>query len=212
MKKLRWALVAMMMVNGLAFAADDAAKPPAPPPNSSDAFNPARLPALLKWSNTLIAKLEESSGMVRSDEAKKVFAEAIAAANEFHAGLEQLSAAAQAAKDDEVRRLTAQLREKFSELQQYNNILGTWMELDQAKTQQAERGKDNPDLNACYQRIIDLLNKRLDLQNQVGAVNREIRKERQALQQFIQSAPDNAPAAEPPKPAPNATTKPNDAP
>ena len=118
-----------------------------------------------------------------TDEAKKVFAEAIAMAGEYRAGLEQLSAAVQAGKDDEAGRLTAQLREKRPELWQYAAILPTYVELDQAKTMQAEGGKDNPDLNARYQRIIDLLTKRLDLQNQIGAANRELFKERQALQQ-----------------------------
>jgi len=200
MKKLRPALVAMMMVTGLAFAAGDAEKPPVPPPRRANDFDQARLPLLVTWADQLIARWQETSGALHTDEAKKVFGEAIAKAKEFRAGLGQLTEAYKAGKDDEAARLADQLREKRLPLAQYAATLPTYAEIDQAEALQVERGRDNADLDARYQRIIDLLNKRLELQNQVGAVNREIFKERQALQQSIQAAPANAPAAEPAKP------------
>jgi hypothetical protein len=199
MKKLRPALVAMMMVTGLAFAAGDAEKPPVPPPRRANDFDQARLPLLVTWADQLIARWQETSDALHTDEAKKVFGEAIAKAKEFRGGLGQLTEAYKAGKDDEAARLADQLREKRLPLGQYAATLPTYAEIDQAETLQVERGRDNADLDARYQRIIDLLNKRLELQNQVGAVNREIFKERQALQQSSQAAPANAPAAEPPK-------------
>jgi hypothetical protein len=211
MKKLGPALVVMMVAAGLALAASDAEKPavppdvaPSPPQRRADDFDPTRLPALVTWNDQLIARWQERSGTLHTEEATQVFAEAIAKAKEFRAGLEQLSEDFQAGKNDEARGLTAQLREKRPELAQYAATLPTYAELDQAKTLQAERGQDNPDLDARYQRIINLLNKRLDLQKQVGAVNREIFNERQALRQSIPGAPGNAPAAEPPKSEPKA--------
>jgi acyl-CoA reductase-like NAD-dependent aldehyde dehydrogenase len=154
--------------------------------------------------------MEEKSGTLHTDEAKKVFADAIATANKFRAGLEQLSADFQAGKEDEARQLIAQLRDWFPEMQQYNNILGTWGELDQVKTLQAARGKDNADLNARCDRVIGLLNKRLDLVNQISALNRELMTEREGLQPLVQNAPGNAPAAAPPKSDPKPAAKPNE--
>ncbi|MGD1000986.1 MAG: hypothetical protein ABSA67_09850 [Candidatus Brocadiia bacterium] len=197
MKKLRLALVAVMMAAGLAFAAGDARIPPSRRANDFDA---TRLPLLIVWNDQLIARWQELSGPLHTDEAKKVFGDAIAKAKEFRAGLGQLTEAYKAGQDDEAARLTDQLREKRLPLAQYAATLPTYAEIDQAEALQVERGRDNADLDARYQRIIDLLNKRLELQNQVGAVNREIFKERQALQQSIQAAPANAPAAEPAKP------------
>jgi hypothetical protein len=219
MKKPWRALVAMMMATGLAFAAGDAEKPPAPPvppsnaptapPHPADDFDPSRLAAQLKQNEEMIARWEQSLSTVRTDETKKVLTEAIAQAKEAQAGLEQLSDAVQAGKVSEARQLAAQLRENRLESLRYAAIVPTYLELDRAMTLQAERGADNPNLNARCQRIIDLLNKRLDLLTQLSAVNREISKERQALQQAIESAPDHAPAAEPPKPAPKPAAKPD---
>lgn len=214
MQKLRMALIAMTMATGLTFAAGDAEKPPVPPgdappaPRRADDFDPSQLPALLQWNERLIGQWEGQSGLLRTDEAKKVFAEGIALAKTYRAGLEQLSAAVEAGKEDEAARLTAQLRERRPDLAQYAATLPTYMELDQAKTLQAERGAGNADLNARCKRIIDLLNKRLDLQKQIGAVNRELFKQRQALQQSLQNPPGNAPAVEPPKPAPQPEPQP----
>ena len=213
MQKLRLAVIAMTMATGLAFAAGDAGKPAVPPgdapppPRRADDFDPSRLPTLLQWNEWLIGQWESQSGLVRTDEARKAFAEGIALAKEYRAGLEQLSAAAEAGKEDDAAKLTAQLREKRPDLAQYATILPTHLELDQAKTLQAERGTDNADLDARCERIIDLLNQRLDLQKQIGAVNRELVKQRQALQQSIQNPPDNAPGVEPPKPAPQPEPK-----
>ena len=203
MKKLRLALVATMMAAGLAFAAGDAEKPavspaaaPARPPRRAGDFDAATLPMLITWHEQLTARWQATSDRLHTDEAKKVFADAIAKGKEFRAGLGQLTEAYKAGQEDEAARLADQLREKRLPILLYAATLPTYAEIDQAETLQVERGRDNADLNARYQRIIDLLNKRLDLQNQVGAVNREIFKERQALQQSIQAAP----AAEPPKP------------
>ena len=201
MKKLRLALMAMMMASGLAFAAGDAEKPPvspaaapAPAPRRPGDFDAATLSLLVTWNEQLIARWQATSDRLHTDEAKKVFGDAIAKAKEFRAGLAQLAEAYKAGKEDEAARLGDQLREKRLPLVQYTATLPTYAEIDQAETLQVERGRDNADLDARYQRIIDLLNKRLELQNQVGAVNREIFKERQALQQSIQAAPATAPA------------------
>jgi hypothetical protein len=224
MKTFGLALVAVFTVTGLGFAADDAARTPTPaaPPGESSAarhhagdFEPSRLPALIKQNDQMIAHWEEALGRVRTDETKKVLGDAIAKAKEFRAGLEQLSDTIQAGKEDEARQLTGRLRERRPELLQYAATLPSHIELDQMKTLQAERGKDNPELNAHYQRIIDLLNKRLDLQNQLSAVNRDLQVERQALPKSNEAAPGQAPAAEPPKPEPAPEPKskanPNDA-
>jgi uncharacterized protein YukE len=211
MKRLWPALVAALMVTGLAFAADDAAKTAAPAapagevsaPRHAGDFEPSRLPAMLKQNEQLIARWEGALGEAYADDTKKALGEAITKAKEFRAGLERLSDAVQAGKEDEARQLTSQLREKRPALLQYAAILPTYLEIEQAKAMQAERGKDNPVLNLRCLRIIDLLKKRLELQKQIGAVNGEIWAERQALQESIEGAPVNAPAAEPPKAEPN---------
>ncbi len=207
MKKIRLALMAMMMASGLAFAAGDAEKPavspaaaPAPAPRRPGDLDAASLQSVVTWNDQLIARWQMTSDRLHTDEAKKVFADAIAKAKEFRAGLGQLTEAYGADKQDEAARLADQLREQRLPLFQFAAVLPTNAEIDQAETLQIERGRDNADLDARYQRIIDLLNKRLELQNQMGAVNRDIFKERQALQQSMQAVPGNAPAAEPAKP------------
>jgi len=216
MKNLRPALVAVMVMTaaGLAWAAGDAEQQavpanaaPAQPRRGGDDFDPSRLPALITQNDQMIARWEARAGTLHTDEATRAFAEGLAKAREFRAGLEQLSVDYQAGRNDEARELTAQLREKRPELAQYAATLPTCAELDQAKSLQAERGQDNPDLNAHCQRIIDLLDKRLELQKQIGAVNREIFSERQTLRQPIRGAPGNAPGAEPPKAEPNPEPK-----
>ena len=91
-----------------------------------------------------------------------MFGDAIAKAKEFRAALAQLAEAYKAGKEDEAARLGDQLREKRLPLVQYTATLPTYAEIDQAETLQVERGRDNADLDARYQRIIDLLNKRLE--------------------------------------------------
>jgi hypothetical protein len=144
--------------------------------------------------------------MLHTDEAKKAFAAGIAMAKEYRAGVEQLTAAIEAGKEDEAARLTAQLREKRPDLWQYSSVLPTYAELDETMTLRAERGKENPDLDARCHRIIELLNRRLDLQNRIGAVNRELFQERTALQLVVRNPPGGT-SAEPPKP-PQAEPKP----
>ena len=70
-----------------------------------------------------------------------------------------------------------------------------YTEIDRTAARQAAQGKDNPELSAHCQKVIDLLNRKLDLQNQSAAVESDLNAERQTLRQT--AAPRGTSAAVP---------------
>jgi hypothetical protein len=71
--------------------------------------------------------------------------------------------------------------------------------VEQLRSVQAERGKDDPQLNARVEKVIGLMKQRLELQNQMFAIDSELSKERRELGP-IGRPPEMPRPPEPPRP------------
>ena len=147
----------------------------------------------------MISRWEEMLSRTHGEEAKTLLNEAISKAKELEATLEKRTAAFQAGQDDVVRNTAGVVQTEYAALGKYFAIIPILLEIDRTKAMQDEQGKDNPDLSAHCQKIIDLLNKKLELQTQLVSLENDLNKERGSLRQPMRGM---APAAPPPGRAP----------
>ena len=207
MRKFWGALLAVMMATGFACVTASAAgegdqpppppeaatRPPAPPGDAADRQVEMIRQMIVRWESVL--------GRARTDEAKKLLNEAIGKGKELQSTLEKRTAALRAGQDDVVRNMAGEVQEQYTALSKYLVIVPVFLEIDRTKAMQDEQGKDNPELSAHCQKVIDLLNKKLELQTQLLGLENDLNKERQALAQPVRGMPGMPPAM-PPRGAP----------
>jgi hypothetical protein len=148
-----------------------------------------------------IADWERILGQAHYEPLKKVAGEAISKGKEFQTILEKQTVALQAGKDDIVRNLAGEVQAQDTVLSKYLQIVPICVEIDRTKAMQDKYGKDDADLNARCQKVIDLLNKKLELYTQLIGLENELNKERAAFRQPGMRGPREAPKP-PPEAAP----------
>jgi len=211
MRKFWGALLAAMLTTGFACATASAAaegdQPPPPPPAVARPPAPPKDAAdrQVEMIRQMIERWETVLGRARTDEAKKLLNEAIGKGKALQSTLEKRTAALHAGQDDVVRNMAGEVQEQYTALSKYLVIVPIFLEIDRTKAMQEEQGKDNPELNAHCQKVIDLLNKKLELQTQMVGLENDLNKERQALAQpMMRGMPPAMPPRGAPMPPPEA--------
>lgn len=195
MRKLWMAVCATVLAAGMATAAGEGDKRPEPPKRPEGNW----MKDGIQRNKDMVARWEQALPDVRNAETKKFMTDAIAKGKAMVETMEKVMAAQQAGKEDEARQLMTQSREAQMEFQKYMMLMPTYQEMDRMQIALEDRGKDNPELAGHCQKALELLKKKLELQNQVAAVDAEINKERMAISM---SGHGKGPGGDAPKPPP----------
>lgn len=195
MRTLWMVVCATVLAAGMATAAGEGDKRPEPPKRPAGDW----MKDGLQRNKDMIARWEQSLPEVRNAETKQFMTDAVAKGKSLVAVLEKIVAAQQAGKEEDARQLMTQSREAQVEFQKCMMLMPTYQELDRMQIALEDRGKDNPELAEHCRKAMELLKKKLDLQNQVAAVDAEINKERMAIGM---AGHGKGPGGDAPKPPP----------
>lgn len=151
---------------------------PKPPQVETD---PAVMQDTLKRGRETVARWESTLAKARAEDYKKYLADAVAKGKTAMDTLEKAIAAQAAGKADDARQLGAQARTQQTDFFRALNAARIWSDVDRATAIKEDFGKDNPELAARCQKVIDLSKKRVELQNQLAALEAEVAQELRAM-------------------------------